>query len=228
MIQLSPRLLWIAERVLPQSVYADIGTDHGKLPIYLVQSGKIDHAFASDVSRIPVERASRNIAHYGLQSQIRLEMCDGLALADALLPTAVSICGMGGETICKILSASTSVRRGGVRLLLQPMTDFSVLRNYLAENGFAIFDEEIVRSEGRLYQCLAAEYDGAPYTLTPAEAEVGRLNIQKRSPLFLSYLERRLKIVEKCIAGRQLAFLSADAQEQLAEEYRSILSGGVQ
>lgn len=227
MVQLSPRLLWIADRVPEGSVYADIGTDHGKLPIYLIQSGRINYALASDIGEAPVERAAMNIRFYGLEDKIELHVSDGLCAADALLPTAISICGMGGETICNILSASKSVRRQGVRLLLQPMTDFSMLRLYLASNGFSIFDEEILLSEGRLYQCIAAEYRGVPYTLTPAEAEVGKQNIQKRTPQFLTYLARRLKIVEKCIVGKQRALISADAEILLAEEYRSILSGDV-
>ena len=46
------------------SVVADIGTDHGYIPIYLCKEGKIERALAVDVKEGPLERAREHIADY--------------------------------------------------------------------------------------------------------------------------------------------------------------------
>lgn len=111
-------------------------------------------------------------------------MCDGLQGIVSFAPTDIAICGMGGETICAILQEANRLKDPNVRLLLQPMTDFALLRRFLSSRGFGILDEEIVESEHRLYQCLAVSFTGCPYTLTEAEAEVGPLNIKRRDQYF--------------------------------------------
>ena len=103
------------------------------------------------------------------------------------------------------------------------MTDFSMLRAYLAAHGFAVTDEDIVLSEGRMYQCLCASFTGVPYTLTPVEAELGRLNIEKHTPLFLRYVRRRKAIVEKQAAGKRSVGADAAAELALLDGYDRIL-----
>ena len=80
-------------------------------------------------------------------------------------------------------------------------------------------------SEGRMYQCLCAAYTSEPYTLIPIEAELGRLNIEKRTPLFLRYVHRRKAIAEKQIAGKRKAGADAAAELALLDGYNGILEG---
>lgn len=50
-MQLSIRMQAVADMVTPGGRIADIGTDHGYVPIYLVEQNKADHAIAMDVRK---------------------------------------------------------------------------------------------------------------------------------------------------------------------------------
>ena len=56
-MQLSKRLSAVAEFVTPGGCLVDVGTDHGYVPIALLEQKKISSAIAMDVNRGPLERA---------------------------------------------------------------------------------------------------------------------------------------------------------------------------
>lgn len=60
-MEISKRLRTVAELVSGRTV-ADIGTDHGYVPLYLYEQGKIEKALACDINRGPLEKAKENIA----------------------------------------------------------------------------------------------------------------------------------------------------------------------
>ena len=62
MINLTQRLSAAASLVKGGGIVADIGTDHGYLPIYLIQSGKIKKAIAADIGKMPLENAAKSVA----------------------------------------------------------------------------------------------------------------------------------------------------------------------
>ena len=63
-MQLSKRLSAVAEFVTPGGCLVDVGTDHGYVPIALLEQKKISSAIAMDVNRGPLERAREHIAQY--------------------------------------------------------------------------------------------------------------------------------------------------------------------
>ena len=221
--KLSARLLWIADRVRKNIKLYDVGTDHAKLPAYLLEKNIITSSVASDIHQGPLDKAQIFVNMCGYKDCIRLVKADGLIGIDILPPCDISICGMGGETIVNILSAAEKVRDKNVRLLLQPMTDFARLRTFLSENGFAIVDEDIVFSDDREYQCIVAEYTGNAYELSAVEKELGKLCISKRGKIFLQYVERKIKTLEVCINGKKKASIDVSFEVALYEEYRRIL-----
>ena len=60
-MELSKRLAAIAEMVGECESMADIGTDHGYIPIYLIEQKKVKRALAMDVKEGPLERAKEHI-----------------------------------------------------------------------------------------------------------------------------------------------------------------------
>ncbi len=60
-IKLSARLLTVAGFVRQGSRIADVGTDHGYIPVYLAQTGRIASALAMDVRPGPLERAQAHV-----------------------------------------------------------------------------------------------------------------------------------------------------------------------
>ena len=222
-IKLTTRLAWFCDRVRRNVQFVDVGTDHAKLPVALVKNGRVKQAIAADIGEGPIARARMYIHAAGCGGKIETAITDGLAGLPIHAPCDIAICGMGGETILGILDAAPIVRQTDVRLLLQPMTAFALLRRYLADNGFAPEEEDIVASEGRMYQCMVVSYSGTPYTLTETEAELGKLCIAKRSETFLQYVQRRYTIVEKCLLGKQKANADTSAEEALLAGYEKIL-----
>ena len=201
----TPRLAWAAKYCRQGAVFADIGTDHAYLPVFLLQSGRITHAHACDVAKGPLERAARTVAEFGLSAAVTLHLTDGLSGLESLGLTDVAICGMGGETVVEILRRAPFVKKAGIRLILQPMTKAGLLRRYLAEEGFFPVEEAFVSEEGKQYAVLAMEYDGAPRTLSPLEEELGSFALAHPSEETEKAAERLRAVTERRLRGMMAA-----------------------
>ena len=154
-LELSPRLSLLASWVPRGARLADVGTDHGFLPIWLRLSGRIASAVASDLRPGPLSRARANAALWCADG-IDFRLCDGLAdIAPGECDT-VTIAGMGGENIAAILAAAPWTADGRHTLLLQPQSRAEALRRFLAEHGYAIAREALVRDRGFLYPVIEA------------------------------------------------------------------------
>ncbi len=187
-LSLQPRLALLASLVPQGAVLADVGTDHGYIPVCLRQRGVIDRAIASDIGREPLEHARRTAEEYGVGG-IDLRLCAGL---DAIAPEecdTVLIAGMGGETIWGILAAAPWTRDGRHTLLLQPQTKIEELRLRLCENGYAVTREHLVRDKGKLYVVMTVTA-GERYT-PGAEQLYGGLALE-REALYGDYLAHQI------------------------------------
>ena len=149
-ILLDARLAAAAHYVRRGAVFADVGSDHGYLPVFLVENGQVSSAIASDISSGSIASARRNIADHHLEDRIKTVVCDGVAPLADHAPTDIAICGMGGELITEILSRAPFVKDPSVRLILQPMTHAADLRRYLAREGFAIREERTAIAAGKM------------------------------------------------------------------------------
>lgn len=136
---------------------ADIGTDHGLVPIFLIENKIVDYAIAADISKPSLQKAIDLAKEKNIELDARLG--DGM---EVLKPEdgieTVVIAGMGGVLIGEILSASEISKN--VRLILQPMQGAKELRKYLFENGYEIIDEDVVFEDDRYFEIIVAEYDG--------------------------------------------------------------------
>lgn len=171
--ELSPRLRMAGDMVPPGARLADVGTDHAYLPAALILEGKIPQAIAADLRRGPLDRARSTVREYGLTGKVAFRLCDGLTGIRPDEVDAVTIAGMGGETIAAILSAAPWTREGDVPLILQPMSSFPDLRAWLGENGFSIEEERLAREGDTIYTALLVRA-GEMGPLTPAELWAGR------------------------------------------------------
>lgn len=196
-LKLQPRLMCIASLVPTGSALADVGTDHGYLPVYLLQRGVIDRAIASDIGREPLAHARRTAEEYGVEG-IDLRLCAGLeAIAPEECDTVI-IAGMGGETIMGILAAAPWTRDGRHTLLLQPQTKIEELRAWLCESGYAVGRETLVRDKGKLYLVMTVGA-GAPFT--PEEVQLyGGLALE-HDALYGDYLAHQIARLRRRAEG---------------------------
>ena len=149
-MELSPRLRAVADWVPVGARLADVGTDHGLLPVWLLKQGRISAAVAADLRAGPLAAARRTARRFGVSDRVSFRLCDGLRGIAPEEADTVTIAGMGGETIVKILAAAPWTRAGDTLLLLQPQSAFPELRGWLAGHGYRISREKIVREGFRL------------------------------------------------------------------------------
>lgn len=204
---LGRRLRMVAGLVRPGGVVADIGTDHGRLPVWLVLSGRCRAAVAGDVRPGPLEAARRTVTEYAAADRVRLVLSDGLSRVPAV--DDVVVAGMGGELIASIIEAGDFVRSPAVRLVLQPMTAEEELRRYLCRAGFAIRQEAAAREGRHLYLAMAAEYTGRLVEPDALFLYAGRLTAAD-GPEAVDYLRHKADILVRRAAGLRLSAAHMD------------------
>ena len=111
MNHLSERLLHIAGQIRAGQTLADVGCDHGYLPIYLVQKGCMQRAIAMDINEGPLQRAVEHIEREALGAYIQTRQSDGLEKLSPGEVDAVIIAGMGGDLTTDILTRGENVVR---------------------------------------------------------------------------------------------------------------------
>ena len=196
-LSLQPRLRAIADLVPVGSRLADVGTDHGYIPVMLLLEEKIHRAIASDIGAEPLAHARRTAELYGVTENVDLRLCDGLRDIAADEVDCVVIAGMGGDNIASILEAAPWTREGCI-LLLQPMSKAEVLRKWLSENGYAVTAEQLVADKGVIYPILTVA-GGRMEPATEAQAWGGFLLREDR--LWGRYLDDRLLRLRRAAAG---------------------------
>lgn len=140
---------------------ADVGTDHGHLPVYLVSEGICRSALACDINELPLASARANVSKAGLSDRISCYLSDGLDSVPDEGITDVIIAGMGGELIADIISRAGWIKERRVNLVLQPMTKWDHLRRYLYDNCFCVTSEIPCREGKFVYSVMQAAYTGA-------------------------------------------------------------------
>ena len=199
-LPISKRLLCCALMVTPGSRVADIGTDHGYLGIYLLQTGAARHVIACDLRKDPLENARRNAKLFGVDGEMELRLSDGL---EKILPDEVDtvvMAGMGGDLIQKILSQCPWRKREGLQFILQPQSAGNVLRRWLCEDGFEIQREEPVQDGHFLYTVMDIR-QGEPAPLTPGTEYASPALLASKSPLVGTYLARVENALQKTVRG---------------------------
>ncbi len=218
-IALSGRLRTIGGMVPQGSRVADIGADHGYLPIWLMQQGRVSFVAACDVNRAPLEHARRSAAQYGLEEAIPFRLGDGLS---CILPEEVDtviIAGMGGETIAAILNAAPWTNRPQYRLLLQPMTKQPLLRAWLAEHGYRFLEERLVYENHTYFPVMAVTGGGTPRVLSAA-AQWGGVLLD-RDPLQGAALSETIRHLRCAAEGLEQS--AAPENKRKVAEHRTVM-----
>ena len=216
-VRLTPRLAAAARCVRPGSVFIDVGTDHGLLAAFLVESGRCPRGYACDINPGPLDKARQTLGRLGLEDRVSLRLTDGLAGFEDAPARDIVIAGMGGELIAAILDRAPFVRDPAYRLTLQPMTRARELRRYLGEAGFAVLREQAVREGERLYSVLEAAWTGRRETdpLLWLTGGLPRENSREARELLQRQLVRLSRQLEGRCRGRD-AFDAAGLKRDIA------------
>lgn len=196
-MELTPRLRAIADQIPKGAQFADIGTDHAYLPVWLILNRIVDRAIAADLREGPLERAKQTAQQYGVTDRMSFRLCDGLSAVTPEEADVIVVAGMGGDTIAGILAAAAWTKKEGKTLLLQPMTAQPELRRWLGENGYLISGERISREGERLYSIWTVTGGEMP-PLSPGELWAGK---QSNDPLRGEYLDYIAAKVSRALTG---------------------------
>lgn len=187
-VKLSKRLRAIADLIPKGAVVADVGCDHGYIPIYLLESGKSRYAIAMDVREGPLKRAEEHIAGHHLEGYIETRLSDGLRQLQPGEADTVVIAGMGGGLVKKILTESAHVRDSIMQYVLQPQSEIGSVRAFLREQGLVIVAEDMVCEDEKYYPMMLvrpAKNTGACEDMEGAAGQ-DRLLADTYGPLLLS------------------------------------------
>ncbi len=195
------RLLSAADLVRQGAVFADIGTDHAYLPIFLLSKGIIDRAICADINEGPLDSARANVTDSGFLDKVAFYLTDGARELFDTGATDYAICGMGGELITKIIEDAPHLKCENVNLILQPMSRQAHLREYLYTHGFTIDSERYSCSSGKYYVCIRARYTGEYALLSDVEYELG-LNHTVEDDSYLGYLKTKHSALCRAIDGK--------------------------
>ena len=215
---LQPRLRTIADLVPAGSRLADVGTDHGYIPVALLLENAITQAIASDIGAEPLAHARRTALAYDVDSDaIDFRLCDGLKGIGQEETDGVVIAGMGGDNIVSILEAAPWTKDGCL-LLLQPMSKAEVLRAWLPDHGYAVVAERLVADKGVIYPILTVR-GGMMRSATQSQTWGGFL--LREDPLWGRYLDDRLLRLRRVAAG--LAKARGEGLDQKKAELSAVI-----
>lgn len=190
---------------------ADIGTDHGYLPIWLIRTGAVPRALASDINPGPLDAARRHAGLYGVGDRLRLVQSDGLS---AIIPEDaedIVIAGMGGELILHIIESTPWLKCADKLLVLQPMSAVDRLRVGLWRLGFAVQEELAARENGKVYSAFSVRYQGELGEMDSIYPYMGRLK---------AGTEEASAYADKTIRGLRNSLLGAEHNGKQEEALR--------
>lgn len=162
-MELSNRLQTIASFVTEGYCVADVGTDHGYIPIYLTKNGTCPKAYAMDVNPEPLKRAQQHIIEEDAQEKIQCILSDGLNQLPCGEVDSIVIAGMGGDLVVKILENGQKQLSDIKELILSPQSHLERVRHFLHHHGFRILREEFLKEDGKYYVVMRAVHGKEAY-----------------------------------------------------------------
>lgn len=214
----------VAAMVTSGGVLADVGTDHGYIPIALIQRQRIKSAIAMDINKGPLARAQDNIASARLGDYIQTRLSDGVAALGEGEADSILIAGMGGELVIHILSEGEKVCKAASELILQPQSDIRKVREYLRLHHYKIVDEDMICEDGKYYpmmRVINVESDNAWMKMdeqTCVACDIyGPLLLRNGNPVLRRFLVRQHRQLTQILQTLQAQTLSEKIETRIAE-----------
>lgn len=222
-MKLTKRLKTIASHVKKNSIIADIGTDHGYIPIYLVLNNIINKAYAVDIGKEPLERAKNNIINYGLENRVETILSNGLEnLLNKEIGTLI-IAGMGGMLIKEILTDHLSKLKEIPNLIISPHLDALEARKTIHSLGYKIIEESLVFEDNKFYPVIVASQGKESYS-KEYYYQYGKILIDKKDKNLRKFLLREEKKYTNLYfkLKNEYSINSKERQEEISEILKNI------
>ena len=216
---ISKRLELVASFVPQGAILLDVGSDHAYLPIELVERGQIEGAIAGEVVEGPYQSAVKNVEAHGLKEKIQVRLANGLAAFEETDQVSViTIAGMGGRLIARILEEGSDKLANVERLILQPNNREDDLRIWLQDNGFQIVAESILEEAGKFYEILVVET--GQMKLSASDVRFGSFLSKEVSPVFVQKWQREADKLEFALG--QIPEKNLEERQVLVDKIQAI------
>ena len=186
---LSKRLSAIAQLVNKNSILADIGSDHGLLPVFLAKENKVQKAYAVDNKVGPLSFSKENISKYMLEDKVIPVLADGLDNLNADT-TSVVIAGMGFMTIKVILETNLNLLNNLEQVIIQSNTEINLLRKWIMDKNYLIDNEVIVKENKKFYTIISFNPQITKH-YKEDEYLISKYLLDKEDNLYLEFLRNR-------------------------------------
>lgn len=219
MLKLTDRLNTIAGEIKMGETVADIGTDHGFLPIFLWERGICKKVIMTDISEGSLQKArdNCNAMHPGESFDLRLG--SGIEVIDSGEVDDIVMAGMGGILMTEILGADIPKAKSFKKLILQPRNNIGFLRHWLYNHGFSVQNEQLVREGKFICEVITVipKEVAVTRTLGPdrIEYEYPHSLIDFAGPLTKEYLSNKLKIEQNILSSME------ESKKDMEKELRS-------
>ena len=223
-MHLSKRLEEVASMVQNGNRVADVGTDHGYIPIFLVKEQKVPSAIAMDVRKGPLERAILHIKEYHVEDKIQARLSDGLEKLNAGEADTVVIAGMGGELMIRILQQGKHMWETVSQWVLSPQSELDEVRHFLTSSGFVIARESMLEEDGKFYVVMDVRPNGqyaADETIPEAVRErYGVYLLQEKNKILYQFLIHERQVKRRILDGMkdQMSESSIKRRMELEQE----------
>ena len=216
---ISKRLELVASFVPQGAILLDVGSDHAYLPIELVERGQIEGAIAGEVVEGPYQSAVKNVEAHGLKEKIQVRLANGLAaFEEADQVSVITIAGMGGRLIARILEEGLDKLANVERLILQPNNREDDLRIWLQDNGFQIVAESILEEAGKFYEILVVE--AGQMKLSGSDVRFGPFLSKEVSPVFVQKWQKEAAKLEFALG--QIPEKNLEERQVLVDKIQAI------
>lgn len=175
-MELSSRLQAVTDMVTKGYSVADVGCDHAYISIYLIENEISEKVIAMDVNKGPLEIAKNNIEEKGYGQIIQSRLSDGLEGLSKNEVETIIIAGMGGALTCKILKEGIEKLRTTKELVLQPQSEFDMVRKFLEEINFQIIKEKMLIDDEKYYLVIKAKNNNREESTKPYFAQSPKLD----------------------------------------------------
>ena len=216
---ISKRLELVASFVPQGAILLDVGSDHAYLPIDLVERGQIKSAIAGEVVEGPYQSAVKNVEAHGLKEKIQVRLANGLAaFEEADQVSVITIAGMGGRLIARILEEGLGKLANVERLILQPNNREDDLRIWLQDHGFQIVAESILEEAGKFYEFLVVEV--GEMELSARDTRFGPFLSREISPVFVQKWQKEAEKLEFALG--QIPEKNLEERQVLVDKIQAI------
>lgn len=197
-MQLSKRLKAVASLVEKNGCAADIGCDHGFVPIYLIKQGIVRNAIAMDIKTGPLERAKAHIEEYGLGEKIQTRLSNGMEQLKPGEADTVIMSGIGGPLLIHILKEGKAVAQTVSEFILSPQSEIESVRRFLELEHYQITKEVMVLEDEKYYTIMHVIH-GTESCDREIDYRYGKTLLVKKDPVLYSYLKKEQLVTAELI-----------------------------